>query len=124
MLSYLNCEITERSGFSDISAIDYLFGIVKFKEFIRKLEFTILERKLVAPVSNDLVGKTYVFTGARSKEAEAAIISKGGKIGSGVSKTTTHLVVKSVGSGSAKEKKAIDLGCTIITLIDLEKELL
>lgn len=36
------------------------------------------------------------------------------------SKNTTHLVMKSVGSGSSKEKKAIELGIEIITVEQLE----
>lgn len=46
-----------------------------------------------------------------------------GKIGSGVSKTTTHLVMKAIGSGSSKEKKAIELGVEVITVEQLEKML-
>ena len=44
-----------------------------------------------------------------------------GKIGSGVSKTTTHLVMKVIGSGSSKENKAIELGVEVITIEQLEK---
>jgi hypothetical protein len=36
-------------------------------------------------------------------------------------KTTTHLVMKAVGSGSSKEKKAMELGVTIMTVEQLEK---
>jgi NAD-dependent DNA ligase len=43
-----------------------------------------------------------------------------GKIGSGVSKTTTHLIMKAVGSGSSKEKKALELGVKIMTVEQLE----
>jgi NAD-dependent DNA ligase len=42
-------------------------------------------------------------------------------IGYGVSKTTTHLVMKAIGSGSSKEKKAIDLGVEVITVEQLEE---
>jgi len=38
------------------------------------------------------------------------------KIGGSVSKTTTHLVMKAIGSGSSKEKKAIDLGVEVIEM--------
>lgn len=37
-----------------------------------------------------------------------------------ISKNTTHLVMKTVGSGSSKEKKAIELGVTIMTVEQLE----
>jgi NAD-dependent DNA ligase len=45
------------------------------------------------------------------------------KIGGSVSKTTTHLVMKAVGSGSSKEKKAVELGVEVITVEQLEKML-
>ena len=71
-------------------------------------------------MSNDLDGMTFVFTGVRRSDLESVIESRGGKIGSGVSKTTTHLIMKVVGSGSSKEKKAIELGVKIMTVEQLE----
>ena len=35
-------------------------------------------------------------------------------------KTTTHLIMKAVGSGSSKEKKAMELGVKIMTVEQLE----
>lgn len=40
-----------------------------------------------------------------------------------ISKNTTHLVMKAVGSGSSKEKKAIELGVEIMTVEQLENML-
>ena len=48
------------------------------------------------------------------------LVNFSGKITGSVSKNTTHLVMKSVGSGSSKEKKAIELGITIMTVEQLE----
>ena len=56
----------------------------------------------------------------RRNDLESIIISKGGIIGSSVSKNTTHLVMKSKGSGSTKETKAISLGVEILTVEELE----
>jgi DNA ligase (NAD+) len=71
-------------------------------------------------VSNDFDGMTFVFTGVRRADLEDVIESRGGKIGGSVSKNTTHLVMKAVGSGSSKEKKAIELGVEVITVEQLE----
>jgi NAD-dependent DNA ligase len=54
------------------------------------------------------------------KDLEEVIVSRGGLIGGSVSKNTTHLVMKSKGSGSSKETKAISLGVTILTVEELE----
>ncbi len=113
-------QILEIEGFAEISAQSYIDGYDKFFEFIDGLPITIEEKKEAVKVSNDLDGMTFVFTGVRRADLESVIESRGGKIGSGVSKTTTHLIMKVVGSGSSKEKKAIELGVKIMTVEQLE----
>jgi DNA ligase (NAD+) len=44
----------------------------------------------------------------------------GGKIGGSISRRTNYLIMKAVGSGSSKEKKAIELGIKIMTISQLE----
>ena len=113
-------EVMSIEGFADISAQSYIDSYDEFFDFIKDLPITIEEKLEVAKVGNDLEGKQFVFTGVRRADLESVIESRGGKIGSGVSKNTTHLVMKSVGSGSSKEKKAIELGIEIITVEQLE----
>ena len=113
-------QILEIEGFAEISAQSYIDGYDKFFEFIDGLPIIIEEKKEAVKVSNDLDGMTFVFTGVRRADLESVIESRGGKIGSGVSKTTTHLVMKAVGSGSSKEKKALELGVRIMTVEQLE----
>lgn len=114
-------QILEIEGFAEISAKSYIDGYDKFFEFIDGLPITIQEKKEAVKVSNDLDGMTFVFTGIRSPEYEDFITKNGGKIASTVSKNTTHLVMKSKGSGSSKEKKAIDFGVKILEIKDLEE---
>jgi DNA ligase (NAD+) len=113
-------QILQIEGFAEISAQSYIDGYDKFFEFIDGLPITIQEKKEAVKVSNDLDGMTFVFTGVRRSDLEQVIESRGGKIGGSVSKTTTHLIMKAVGSGSSKEKKAIELGVTIMTVEQLE----
>lgn len=107
-------------GFAESSAKSYVDSYDEFFDFIKGLPISIIEKVEAVKVSNDLEGKQFVFTGVRRPDLESIIESRGGKIGSGVSKNTTHLVMKSVGSGSSKEKKAIELGVEIITVEQLE----
>ena len=116
-------QVLDIEGFAEISAQSYIDGYDKFFEFIEELPITIQEKVEAVKVSNDLDGMTFVFTGVRRADLESVIESRGGNIGSGVSKTTTHLIMKAVGSGSSKEKKAIDLGLKIMTVEQLEKML-
>ena len=113
-------KLVEIDGFSDISANSYLDGLPKFNEFIKNLPITISKKVEVESNDSSLEGQVYVFTGVRDKELESVLVSKGAKIGSSVSKNTTHLVVKSVGSGSSKEVKAIELGIQIVSIDDLK----
>lgn len=117
----LKKEIITRDGFSEISANSYLDSIDEYREFEKSLEGLITvkltERK--ESVSNDLEGMVFVFTGVRDKEINEIIESRGGKMSSGVSKNSTHLITKEKGSGSSKEKKAIELGQTIWSIGEL-----
>jgi NAD-dependent DNA ligase len=113
-------QVLEVEGFAEISAQSYIDGYDKFNQFIDGLPITIQEKAESVKVSNDLDGMNFVFTGFRRTDLESVIESRGGKIGSGVSKTTTHLIMKAVGSGSSKEKKAIELGVKIMTVEQLE----
>lgn len=113
-------EVISIEGFAQTSAESYLESYDKFFTFLKELPVTIAKKVEAVKVSNDLDGMTFVFTGVRRTDLEAVIESRGGKIGSSVSKNTTHLVMKAVGSGSSKEKKAIELGVKIMTVSDLE----
>ena len=113
-------EVISIEGFAETSAESYLESYDKFFTLVKELPVTIAKKVEAVKVSNDLDGMNFVFTGVRRADLEAVIESRGGKIGSSVSKNTTHLVMKAVGSGSSKEKKAIELGVKIMTVTDLE----
>lgn len=119
-------QVMEIEGFAEVSAQSYIDSYDEFFNFIKDLPITIEEKIQVAGfvamvlTNSDMVGKNFVFTGVRRKDLEEEIESRGGKISGAVSKNTTHLVMKSAGSGSSKEKKAIEMGVEIITVEQLE----
>jgi len=113
-------QVMKIEGFAEISAKTYIDSYDEFFDFIKDLPVTISEKVEVIKTGTDLEGKQFVFTGVRRKELEEIIESRGGKIGGSVSKNTTHLVMKAIGSGSSKEKKAIELGVEVITVEQLE----
>lgn len=114
-------QVMSIEGFAEVSAKSYIDSYDIFFDFVKDLPVTIAEKVEAVKVGTDLEGKSFVFTGVRRKDLEEIIESRGGKIGGSVSKTTTHLVMKAIGSGSSKEKKAIDLGVEVITVEQLEK---
>ena len=113
-------QVMSIEGFAEISAKSYVDGYDKFFDFIDGLPITIQEKVEDVKTSSDLDGMTFVFTGLRRADLEEVIQSRGGRIGGSVSKNTTHLIMKAVGSGSSKEKKAVELGITIMTVEQLE----
>ena len=116
-------EVMSIEGFAEISAKSYIDSYDEFFNFVKELPIRFQEKMEAAKVGTDLEGLQFVFTGVRRVDLESVIESRGGKIGSGVSKNTTHLIMKAVGSGSSKEKKAQELGVKIMTVDELEKML-
>ena len=112
-------QVMEIEGFAEISAKVFVDNYDNFFTFVKDLPVTIAEKVEAVKVGTDLDGKSFVYTGVRDKESEEIILSRGGKISGSVSKTTTHLVMKTKGSNSAKELKAISLGVKILTLDEL-----
>ena len=113
-------EVMDIDGIGEILANEYVNNYDIFFNFIKDLPVTISEKVEVVPMGNDLVDMTFVYTGIRDKKSEEVIVSRGGKIGSSVSKNTTHLVCKDPNSGSSKLEKAKSLGIKIMSLQDLE----
>lgn len=71
-----------------------------------------------------LYGKQIVFTGFRNPELEKKIEAFGGEVGNTLSKKTSILIMKEKGSGSSKEKKALDYGVEVMTVEEFEKLLI
>ena len=112
-------EVMQIEGFAEISAKTYVDNYDIFRTFVAQLPVTFAEKVEVVAVGDDLIGMVVVFTGVRDKKSEEEIISRGGKIGSSVSKNTTHLICKDPDSGSSKLEKAKSLGVKIMSLDDL-----
>ena len=112
-------QVMEIEGFAEISANIYVDNYDRFFDFIKDLPVTIVEKVVVIRTSNDLVDMVVVFTGLRLKEEEKLLELRGAKIGSSVSKNTTHLVCKDPNSGSSKLEKAKSLGIEIMSVDDL-----
>jgi len=107
-------------GIGDVLAKEYINKYDQFFDFIKDLPVTISQKVEVVKTGTDLEGKQFVFTGVRRPDLVSIINSRGGRESSSVSKHTTYLVMKTIGSGSSKEKRAIELGVKVITIEQLE----
>ena len=115
-------DVINIDGIGEILANEYVNNYDSFFDFIKELPITITKNDIVCN-SDKLEGKQFVFTGIRLPDYEKIIIENGGKIAGSVSKNTTHLIMKNKGSGSSKEKRAIELGIEILNVTELEDQL-
>jgi NAD-dependent DNA ligase len=112
-------DIVNMSGFDTITAKMILSGIGEALNLLEKLKdyINLVEKKAV---SSDLQNMNVVLTGFRDSTLQNFIEMNGGKVSSGVSKKTTHLICSSLDSSSSKYKKAEELGVKIMTLDDFK----
>lgn len=115
--------ITQVEGFEHKTASKIANGYPKFVEFLSKIERYVTIAPFVAKKQGHLSGQTFVFTGFRSKELEAAIVDAGGTMGSTVSSKTTYLVTADANSTSTKAQKARDIGVKVISQDELKEML-
>lgn len=110
--------VKEVKGFSDITARRVADNLPIFLKFLNKLNGYITFKKIEKKEKIDL---RVVFSGFRDKELEQKVKDLGGEILSGVSKKTTHLVVKDKNEATTKITKAKDLGVPIVEIEEFEE---
>jgi NAD-dependent DNA ligase len=91
-------------------------GANPFYRFVQENEIPIIMPSEQKVSSDKLASFNVCFSSIRDKNLEDKIVANGGKIASGVSKTTTHLVVKDTNATSSKIAKAQTLGIEIINI--------
>ena len=96
-------------------------GYNAFKKFIKDNGLTIKEpEKITVDANGQFKGMSICFSGVRDASLEQRIVAGGGAIASGVSKNTTHLVVKDKSGTSSKISKANQLGIPIIQIDEFD----
>jgi len=108
-------------GVENKTAATFINGFSKALSIIRELPIKVTNiRSAVKEIKGDsCVGMKVCFTGVRSKELEDYIKENGGEVVSGISKSTTHLIVKDMSEAtlaSSKSKKAKELNIEIQTI--------
>ena len=112
-------EIDDINGFGEITAQSIINGLNKNDSLINELlTFIQLKNTEIIQSTGKLNGISFLFTGTLSimkrAEAESKVISLGGNIASGVSKSLNYLVVGSQGKAGSKLDKAKSLNINII----------
>ncbi len=112
-----SAQIADVYGFADTMAKTFVDGIAQNKEEMLSLTQGGI---ITIPAKNNnliLSGKSFCFTGTLSmKRADAQNLVKdnGGSVKSSVVKGLSYLVTNDTESGSSKNKKAADLGISVI----------
>ena len=117
-------ELTEIDGIGEVLAAsieEYFSDSGNLERLNRLLEYLEIKKEKPALMQNsNIVGKTFVITGKTEKfenrkKLQELIEDKGGKVSSSVSANTDYLINNDNASNSAKNKKAKELGVSIIT---------
>jgi len=113
-------DVKKIKGFEETSAIIYCSNYDRFFKWLSTLPITIKKDEPFTPTGSKCIGMTFIFTGIRRKDLEQKIQQESGKVVDSISRNCTNLIMKSIGSGSSKEKKALEYGMTIWTVEQLE----
>lgn len=116
-------ELSSLSGFGVVAAKQFAENIGDFVRFFKQVRkwVKLASFKKEKKLSSKLSGKQFVFTGVRLPDVEKIIEENGGIVSNSVNKNTTILIMKEIGSGSAKEKTANDLGIKIMVVPKFKK---
>ena len=114
-------ELLEIDGFGPVmakSVVEY-FANAENRRMARDA-YKVLDMQKAEQKSGELDGQTFVITGSLNHFANRGALSDyienlGGRVASSVSANTTYLINNDATSGSGKNKKAKELGVSIIT---------
>ncbi|EHI56568.1 DNA ligase [Johnsonella ignava ATCC 51276] len=117
-------ELTEIDGIGSVlaSAIEEYFSnsenILRLDRLLSCIEIEKVQKS--GTYNENIAGKTFVITGKTQKfenrkKLQEIIENSGGKVSSSVSASTAYLINNDISSTSSKNKKAVELGVSIIT---------
>lgn len=124
--------VTSNPSVEDIVAIDgigsiygkqYVENLPEFRKFLKdnRLECKEKNNTTTTTMGDKMKGMVVVFTGFRDKQLEECVTKNGGKIATSVSSKITHLVCKAIEANNSKQKRAKELGKTIVTREDFAR---
>lgn len=120
-------ELSKVDGVGPVTAKQFIDGLPLFFDFMKDIGIPCNKKSETKPVVEkttkpSLSHLIVVFTGMRDKDLEAEIESRGGKIGSSVSKKTTVVVAKDPSEDSGKVKTAKELGIEVLDFETFKKK--
>jgi DNA ligase (NAD+) len=110
--------IVDFEGFDVKTATKFIDGLYDAKAFADKMNLKFVQEKK----TNELEHLNVVFTGFRDKEFQEKLEKSGAKVGSSVSKKTTHVLTAEPNSSSGKAVKARELGIDTLSLDEFKEK--
>lgn len=107
-----------------ITTQNLLLGYLPFMRFLHDTQIPTIMPIQHTASDGKCSGLSVCVSGFRDNDFENRIIDAGGKIVSGVSKKTTHLIVKDKAATSTKISKAQSLGIKIVSMEEFENNYL
>lgn len=104
-----------------VTTQNLLLGYLPFKRFLHQTQIPIIMPSQQIAANGKCNGLAICVSGFRDSNFENAIINAGGQIVSGVSKKTTHLVVKDKTAASTKILKAQSINIPILEIKEFEE---
>lgn len=127
LLDFRNWTVEEFQNLDDVgpklaqSLYDFFQKETNIKMMIQLEELGVNLKGNSINTSGILYGKQIVFTGFRNPDLEKKIETLGGEVANSLSKKTSILIMKEKGSGSSKEKKALEYGVEVMTVDEFEQ---
>ena len=121
-------ELSSVDGIGPTTSKQFIDGLPEFFDFMKTIGIE-CKAATVATTTTATVSSTkpslsnliVVFTGMRDKELEDEIESRGGKVGSSVSKKTSVVVAKDPSDETGKVKTAKELGVKVVDFETFKK---
>lgn len=107
-----------------ITEQNLILGYLPFMEFLHDTQIPIKNPAKTVASGDKCKGMAICVSGFRDSDFEAAVINESGKIVSGVSKKTTHLVVKDKNATSSKITKAQSMNIQIMSIDEFTHSIL
>jgi DNA ligase (NAD+) len=115
-------QIVDKEGFDTKTAQMVILGLPPSKRLMERLIASGSLNIIMSQTTSELTLVNLVMTGFRDAYLQSVVESMGGKVASGVSKKTTHVLTNDPNSGSSKLKKAAELGIKVMTPEDFKVE--
>ena len=119
-LVYL-CDLIRVKGISDATGSTFIAGLERLKDMPQIVPISHVNSPSKQISSEKFANFSVCFSGIRDKALEARIEDGSGKIASGVSKNTTHLIVADTSQNTGKTASARSLGIPIMTIAQFEE---